>query len=141
MFLLRAVLLLTCGTVPVLVVRASAAGPSRHAWRTAMSDPTGDDNFHARLARLDGEARVELVGEIDRAAMDDVWNILSAAITLSPQQLAIDLAHVTFMDSSGLHLLIDAHEAVTGAGGSFTLANVPARVRKLLDITGLSHLG
>ncbi|MFD6875692.1 MULTISPECIES: STAS domain-containing protein [unclassified Streptomyces] len=52
--------------------------------------------------------------------------------------LILDLTHVTFCDSSGLNALIGIMRCATAANGSLTLAAVPDRLARMLDLTGIS---
>ena len=48
------------------------------------------------------------------------------ALVTSPQRLVLDLRHVTFMDSTGINILIAAHQSATDAGGWLRLAGPTA---------------
>lgn len=52
--------------------------------------------------------------------------------------ILIDLAGVTAMDSSGVDTLVRAWRLTQQRGGAMKLANVPPRVKTLLELTGLS---
>ncbi|MFE3448738.1 STAS domain-containing protein [Nonomuraea sp. NPDC059194] len=54
--------------------------------------------------------------------------------------LVLDMAAVTFMDSSGVHLLIDLHHREDASGGSLHLAAPHARVTRVLEIIGTDRL-
>jgi anti-sigma B factor antagonist len=51
--------------------------------------------------------------------------------------VVIDLAEVTFVDSSGLGALIVARKSARGGGGSVSLVSPPPTVRRLLGSTRL----
>jgi anti-sigma B factor antagonist len=53
------------------------------------------------------------------------------------RRIVLNLADVTYMDSSGLGELIAAHTTVTTAGGEMKLLNLAKRVHDLLKITKL----
>ena len=52
--------------------------------------------------------------------------------------VVLDLAAVEFVDSSGLRVLIEAHQAATDSGRTFQLANPSGPVNRLLEISGVS---
>jgi len=54
-------------------------------------------------------------------------------------RFTIDLSGVTFIDSSGLAMLVRIRRAATDAGMDLRLAGTPPRVRQLLEITGLDE--
>ena len=75
-----------------------------------------------------------VIGEIDSHAAP----ILSEALLeRSSGDLVLDIASVTFMDSSGLQSVIDATRRLRAAGGDLTLRNPGPAVVRLLQVTGL----
>lgn len=85
---------------------------------------------------------VHLTGEVDLAAADEIIGTVQQALdeadSAGDGPLVLDLAGVTFMDSTGLGALISIRARAEAAGRSLTLRQVPARVRRLLEITGLT---
>ena len=84
-------------------------------------------------ARISGEvdhhgAR-EIMGELDRE--------INAAL---PRRLALDLSGVTFMDSSGIAVLLKALRQMGHTGGSLRVTNIPAQARRVLDAAGVGRL-
>jgi anti-anti-sigma factor len=72
-----------------------------------------------------GTSRIVCVeGEIDLSTVSELRDAIRAAFDGDPETVVIDLSRVTFMDSTGLHALIDADRR-TQAGG-IRLAIVPA---------------
>ncbi len=53
-------------------------------------------------------------------------------------RVSIDLSRVTFVDSSGLRVIVRAHKRQREGGGSLVLVAPSQTVVKLLDITGLT---
>jgi anti-sigma B factor antagonist len=82
-----------------------------------------------------------LRGEIDWAAADDL--IAKAAFLLSYgalDRLVIDLAHVTFIDASGIGALVRVYRMSHDAGRRATLRH-PSRVAAaVLTLTGTDRL-
>lgn len=54
--------------------------------------------------------------------------------------LRLDMSGVTFCDSSGLRVLIEAAMRHEHAGGSFRISETSPIVSRLLQITSLTHL-
>jgi anti-sigma B factor antagonist len=95
----------------------------------------------AEATRLDLSDDVDgtlvLVGEIDSYTAP----ALAERLANEPKVLMVDLAGVTFIDSSGLRILVEAHRARIDADASLTLRSPSAAVQRLLEISGLSsHL-
>lgn len=53
------------------------------------------------------------------------------------RRIVLNMADVTYMDSSGLGELIAAHTTITRAGGEMKLLNLAKRVHDLLKLTKL----
>ena len=81
-----------------------------------------DDGFSTTVTR-DGDATLILVtGEIDIATCERLRDAIEPH--LGPQQtIILDLSGVEFMDSSSIHVLVQARGALTADGGSLFLRN------------------
>ena len=67
---------------------------------------------------------------------------LASAIDAAGPDVELDLAGVEFVDSSGLRVLIDAHQRLAEAGGALRITELSVPVRRLLEISGVSgYLG
>jgi stage II sporulation protein AA (anti-sigma F factor antagonist) len=84
---------------------------------------------------------VTLTGEIDhhgaRAMMADLEETIS---TLLHRRLTLDLSGITFMDSSGIALLMRTHRRLTQLGGTLRVTQIPTQPRKVLDAAGVGRL-
>jgi anti-sigma B factor antagonist len=90
----------------------------------------------SRTERLVGV--VEASGEVDIATVPALREAISEHIVVGRTNLLVDLRAVTFLDSTGLGVLVGASKAAQGAGGSLRLVCDSPRVLRLLRITGLS---
>jgi anti-anti-sigma factor len=98
-----------------------------------------DDGRRLHLERGPGEGELTLAGELDVATIPSLDARLRAADAGSV--VTLDLAGLTFIDSSGLRVLIEQHQRFESAGGRLQLANVSSRASRLLEMAGLSdHL-
>jgi anti-sigma B factor antagonist len=86
----------------------------------------------------DGTRVVEASGEIDLAAADRFRDATLGALADAPG-LEINLRDVTFMDSTGLGVLVRVHKEATAAGKGLWISDVPSVVTRLLEITGLTE--
>ncbi|MBE9498380.1 STAS domain-containing protein [Streptomyces sp. GKU 257-1] len=87
-----------------------------------------------------GRSVVELHGEIDLAVVLATTPRLYALTAAPAPQLVADLRPVTFIDCSGLALLVDIRARALASGGAFTLVCADPRVLRLLRITGLEDI-
>lgn len=62
---------------------------------------------------------------------------IRALVAGGSRQIVLNMAEVTYMDSSGLGELLAAHTSVSTAGGELKLLNLSKRVRDILEITRL----
>jgi anti-sigma B factor antagonist len=86
-----------------------------------------------------GEITVAISGECDFATRDALAVALSEALDRSDTVTA-DLAGVTFLDSSSLHVLIQAHHAADAAGKRLYVTGATGVVANVLDLTGVDDL-
>ena len=96
-------------------------------------------NFAMHRAPIPDGLRVAVEGEVDVFTAPDMRAELTGALR-SHRLVTVDLSAVTFMDSQGLSALIRAREEAESLGGCLRLDKVPARVMKLLELTGLDTL-
>ena len=82
---------------------------------------------------------VIVCGEIDVATKEPLRDALTAALTRGTN-LEADLSAVTFMDASGIGVLIAAQLDAAASGGSLTLRNPSRAVRLLTGILGLDKI-
>ena len=86
------------------------------------------------------ERRYNLHGEIDMAAETPLRADLARIVATPRVHLLIDAAHVTFMDSTGIRVILDTHLALESRGRHLMIVNLPADVRRSFEILGLDHL-
>jgi anti-anti-sigma factor len=82
-------------------------------------------------------ATITVGGDIDVDTSGDLGEAVGRVLRLSPtvERLVFDLADVTFMDSSGLAVLVRAENA----GARVEVQNPSPAVRVILVTTGLQH--
>ncbi len=84
---------------------------------------------------------LELSGELDhhgaRNSLREVEMAIDAAL---PKTLVLDMAGVTFMDSSGIALILRAQQRMQLLDGSILVCNVPPQARRVLDAAGIGRL-
>jgi anti-sigma B factor antagonist len=65
---------------------------------------------------------------------------LGAMIDTKPPRLVVDLAKVTYIDSSGLAVLIEGMQNVEAYGGKFILAGIQENVKPIFEIARLDQV-
>lgn len=84
-------------------------------------------------------AVVTVAGEVDLQTASQLGDhTLEAMHSVSPK-VVLDLAGVTFMDSTGLKVLMTIRRRTELAGGALALVGVSRTVKRLLGVTGLDR--
>jgi anti-sigma B factor antagonist len=82
-------------------------------------------------------ARVRPLGEIDLATVASVRRKIDELIAAGCERVVLDLRGVTFMDSTGLHLGLDADAAARAEGWELLIIEGPRPVQRIFEVTGL----
>jgi anti-sigma B factor antagonist len=109
----------------------------------AATTPTTPTTPGLALRRLDDEERVlEVVGEIDVATSPILRSELIDLLTDAPTRVTLDFAQVSFIDSSGLGVLVGALKRMREHSPDAVLrvAHTQGPVRNVFGITGLDEL-
>jgi len=84
---------------------------------------------------------LRLRGELDIAVAPELVERVEAFRDSSARLALIDLAEVTFVDSSGLRALLSAQQAAAGAEDfEVIVVRTPRSVRRVIDLTGADRL-
>ncbi len=102
---------------------------------------TGHGPRVTRLSsEVDGQVRLQLIGEIDMQVADLVASWLRESLDAHPgRDLVVDLAGLSFLDSSGIRCLVDAHREHADRGLRMTVAGAHGVVLTVLQVTGVYH--
>ena len=84
-------------------------------------------------------ALVSIGGELDLATVPRVSAALSAEPVAGARAVVVDLAGVTFMDSTGLAALLTLERELAARGGRLAIACPEGPARLLLDVTGVAE--
>lgn len=108
-----------------------------------MTDPTPSppDGLPQLQVRRGADAAgivLELVGELDLQTAPQVELHIREIAILRPRRLLIDLGAVSFMDSSGLRVLIEARQMLPDSGVQLTLRRGARQVERLFEVTGVN---
>jgi len=84
--------------------------------------------------------RVTPVGELDLATVDELQAWLQELRDAGFRRVLLDLRELTFIDSSGLRLVITWNARVNTEGLDFELIRGPAAIQRAFEICGLSDV-
>jgi anti-anti-sigma factor len=95
--------------------------------------------FDARVLEADGAVVVAVAGEIDMATADLFHRAINHACG-HDGRVVVDLACTSFIDSSGLAVLIRASERLGQRSDALVVRAADATVRRTFEISGVDHL-
>jgi anti-anti-sigma factor len=84
-----------------------------------------------------GEGLVmQLTGELDLSNVDKLRHHLDELVAAGPERLVIEIGGLTFMDSTGIALLVEMSQEV----GTLVLRHPSDLIRRVLEATGVSEI-
>ena len=89
------------------------------------------------LSQVNGSAFLTVAGEIDAHSVHTLRDVLEKVDV--DKRVVIDMADVSFMDSSGLHALVAHAVRIEGGEGSLRIVNPSGMVLRLVELSGLGH--
>ncbi len=93
-----------------------------------------------RIETADSTVRAFLDGEIDHHCAPSIRSEIDMAVENShPESLILDFGEVTFMDSSGIGLVMGRYQVMKGIGGRVCLQNTPVHIKKVMRLAGLDR--
>ena len=86
----------------------------------------------------EGATIIEVAGELDLHSAPQLRaEVVRAIESQSPPRIIIDLGGVTFLDSTGVGVLVGALKRAREANGALQFCSPQARVYRVFEITGL----
>ncbi len=88
-----------------------------------------------------GKLTVFLAGELDHHEAGGAIRAIGELIEEKmPRECVIDMSSLSFMDSSGIAVLINAGRKMRAFGGRLSVENPSEQARKVLDAAGIDRL-
>lgn len=95
--------------------------------------------FHVDDVRTD-LAIIRVDGRLNMVTAPRLRDVVSEAVASGKCRLVVDLAHVEFMDSSGLGALIGALKTTRQAGGDLRIAAPTEQVIMVLQLSNVDRI-
>ncbi|MBQ1519355.1 MAG: STAS domain-containing protein [Ruminococcus sp.] len=93
------------------------------------------------IKKENGKAIASISGEIDHHNAKELRTKLDKYIISSrPAQLVIDLQGITFMDSSGIGLIMGRSKLIKACGGRLTVHSPQPYIKRVLKLSGIERL-
>lgn len=84
----------------------------------------------------------KIYGEIDHHRAPAIRQKIDGQTeSLRPKELHLDFSGVSFMDSSGIGLIMGRYRNVSLIGGKLKVINVPKGLSKIISLSGIDSLG
>ncbi|HBB71109.1 MAG TPA: anti-anti-sigma factor [Ruminococcus sp.] len=88
-----------------------------------------------------GTAIAVLSGEIDHHSAKEMRAVLDRFIvTMQPEMMAMDMKNITFMDSSGVGLIMGRCKLLKECGGRLEVHDPPPYIRRVLKLSGIERI-
>ena len=83
----------------------------------------------------------EIEEDIDECCVQKIRRRIDNEIQrYMPKEVIFDFSNVSFMDSSGIGLIIGRYKLINMIGGELKIANVNTQIQKIFEISGLLRL-
>jgi anti-sigma B factor antagonist len=86
------------------------------------------------------EIEVTVAGEMDLATVGPLGQALAEVLETKPARVRVDLAEVSFLDSSGIRCLVGVAERSAAAGVRLVVCNPTPVVLRVFEICGVDQL-
>ena len=94
-----------------------------------------------RIENQDGIITAFIMGDIDHHSAKEIRETIDFALESSlPETLILDFKDVTFMDSSGIGLVMGRYKLMQSMNGELRIQNVSSHMKKVMRLAGLDKL-
>ncbi len=98
-----------------------------------------ESSFRVDVRSEDETALVVVSGELDLASGPALEQELTGALASPARVVIVDLRALEFIDSTGISILIKAHQRAQANRRRFVVVKGPSQVQRLLGLTGLEE--
>jgi anti-sigma B factor antagonist len=95
-------------------------------------------HFRVEVRNADATTVISVSGELDLASSPALEEELERVAQSDAQLVVVDLRNLEFMDSTGLSVLVKAHQRAEENGRRLGLVNGSQQVQRLLTLTGVA---
>jgi anti-anti-sigma factor len=86
------------------------------------------------------KARLVLGGDLDMAARFQAEQALDDLLSTPLEQLVVDLGEVTFVDSTGMGLVLEVNDRARAEGFRLRLLRGPDEVQRVFELAGVADV-
>jgi anti-sigma B factor antagonist len=99
-----------------------------------------ENRLEVRLEENGSTTFLRLYGEFDLSCEKRFAEVLDGLRARPPGRLVFDLRGLSFIDSSGMRLILAAHSLQNKDGFDFSVIPGEGQVRRVCEVTGLDRL-
>ena len=101
----------------------------------------GKTNMKVEYQTLAAGGRLTLAGELDHHAAKSAMSAIEREIDVyMPRDCILDLAELTFMDSSGIAVILRTLRRMNEVGGRIRVENVRTQPMRVIDAAGIERI-
>jgi anti-anti-sigma factor len=97
------------------------------------------DHFSVEVRQEQDRVVLGLHGELDLASAPLLEEEIERVASATSGSVVLDLQELQFIDSTGLRIILSAHERAKERGQQFALTHGSEQVQRLLSITGVGE--
>ena len=107
--------------------------------RENSANQEAEDLLETEIKSVGVHALVALAGELDVSTAGELYGQLAKLRLEGVEHVALNMAEVTFVDSTGLSVLITLHKRLESVNGELILFSPSEQLRRLLEVTALDR--
>jgi anti-sigma B factor antagonist len=92
------------------------------------------------VRELNDVAILELEGRLDASTVNNLRDKLKNLIQHNHSNIVLDLGNISFIDSSGIGILVASLRSINEINGDIKISNVKDHVRSIFELTRLHHI-
>jgi anti-anti-sigma factor len=96
-----------------------------------------EELLETEIRRVETHALVVLAGEVDVSTVGQLYERLAGLAHEGVCHVSLNVAEVTFIDSTGLSVLVTEHKRMESMKGELIIFRPSYELRRLFQITGL----
>lgn len=99
-----------------------------------------NNDFSVVVHKQGGASVLAVTGELDLRTSPELEERLAGAFDSGAELVILDLRQIEFMDSTGLRVMLGAHQRAQESGRRFALVRGADQVERVLTLTGVRDL-
>ncbi|MFD2611819.1 STAS domain-containing protein [Paenibacillus gansuensis] len=96
------------------------------------------DKFQIRTENKENECVLYVSGELDLSMAGEMRSAVEPLMEQTERTLVLNLKDLTYIDSTGIGIILSILKARTANKGPFLVEDIPVKIKRLFDMTGVS---